>query len=315
LSGLTLGNTFQATVSRMCPAMDREMLRNVSPRGGAVPTRHNESMPFVRFADVIAELPHVDDPDVLERAGTNRALRIALEMARPRNWWGIGLDPNVLFTIAREDGIPVAWIPRGSILKELAAVPDPTARRQILLDRQAEIVEDCLDALDECRDPWLDDHVILARRAVQAYREGHHEAGMALAVNIGEPLAVWASTPRVRGFDSEADRNAWEKYRKKIRKYAWAEYELAAVGVDVSRYLFKQQVLMAPIPRFFTPWYPEGSDPAPEHLSRHVVAHQPTVKHFSLENALVALMLTVSILREQQAWAEDVRSMEIDPSE
>lgn len=272
-------------------------------------------MPRVGFADVIAELDHVDDTDVLEKAKTNTALRLALEMIRPRNWWGTVGDPDLLFRIAREDGIPVAWIPRGPILAELASVTGGVARRQILVDRQLEVLEDCYEALDACDDPWVGEHVALARKAIEAYRGGHHEAAMALAVSTAEPLAVWASTPRVRGFDSRAEKEAWEKRRKKIGKYAWAEYELGAVGVDVSRYTFKQQILMGPIPRFFTPWHPGTGTPTPEQLSRHVVAHQPTLSHFSIDNALVAIMLDVSILREQQAWSEEVRSMEIDPEE
>ena len=57
-------------------------------------------MPFVSFEDVIEQLAYVDDPDVVERAGTLTALKIALEMTRPRNWWGTGLDPKIVFGIA-----------------------------------------------------------------------------------------------------------------------------------------------------------------------------------------------------------------------
>lgn len=134
---------------------------------------------------------------------------------------------------------------------------------------------------------------------------------MALAVSIGEPLAVWASTPRVKGFDSKAEKDTWEKERTR-KKYTWAERELATVGVNLSRYEFKYLVLIAPIPHFFTPWWPEKGDPPPEELSRHVVAHHPTVKHFSVDNALIALMLVTSLLREKQAWSEEVRSMDAD---
>jgi hypothetical protein len=44
--------------------------------------------------------------------------------------------------------------------------------------------------------------------------------------------------------------------------------------------------------------------------SRHVVAHQATVQHFSVENALLAVMLVASLLRDKQAWSEEVRAME-----
>ncbi len=263
---------------------------------------------------MIAQLDHVDDPDVLERIATNPALHHALEMARPRNWWGTCIDPKLLFSIARDDGIPVAWVPPGGdASRTRCGAGRCSATRCVARSAGG----DCGGLLEGARrvprDPWLDDDVTLARKAIAAYRDGHHEAAMALAVSVGEPLATWASKGRVRSFDSKADRDAWEKDRKNFKKkYHWAKDELGIVGLDVSRLVFKQQVLMAPIPRFFTPWFPEGGDPPPEFLSRHVVVHQPMLAHFSVENALVAIMLVASILREQQAGAEEVRSMDIE---
>src|SRR5262249_12300686 len=73
----------------------------------------------------------------------------------------------------------------------------------------------CDALVRECNDPWVGDEQALVQRALAAFRAGHHEAAMALAVSIGEPLANWASTPRVRGFLSEADRDTWEKKRHK----------------------------------------------------------------------------------------------------
>lgn len=68
------------------------------------------------FSDFIAELQHVDDPDVLDRVKTSPALRLALGMVRPENWWGVGVEPETLRRIAEEDGIPVAWVPRREVL-------------------------------------------------------------------------------------------------------------------------------------------------------------------------------------------------------
>jgi hypothetical protein len=133
---------------------------------------------------------------------------------------------------------------------------------------------------------------------------------MALAVALDEPLAVWASTPRVKSFASEAEKEKWKQTRKKLGKYQWAEHEIATVGADISPYEFKRQILIAPIPRFFMPWRPESGTPTPERLSRHVVAHQAAASHFTQENSLVAVMLTCSLLREQQEWCEEVRMMD-----
>lgn len=131
---------------------------------------------------------------------------------------------------------------------------------------------------------------------------------MALAVAIGEPLAVWASKPRAKAFDSEAAHYAWSKRQADPRmKYRLAQLEQDEVGADFAEpWNFQYQVLIAPIPRFFTSWFPASGAPAPAHLSRHVVAHQPTRAHFTQTNALLSLMLVTGILREQQSWIEEV---------
>lgn len=267
-------------------------------------------VPFTKFSDVIAESDHVDDPDVFERMKTTPALRAALEMTRPENWWGTGLSPRVLFAIARDDGIPVVWVPPSAVLLDLAAAPDHNARMAVLLARRQEIVDHCKVVICHCDDPWVADMHALIARAIAAYEDDHQEAAMALAVSAGESLALWASTPRIKCFKSEAEQEAWEKSRKKAGKYAWATLELSAVGADFSKYDVPRQVLIAPIHRFFTTWYPDSGQKPPDDLSRHVVAHQPTQRHFSPENALLSLMLVTSLLREMQVWSEEVRRMD-----
>ena len=266
-------------------------------------------MAFTRFSDIAAEFVHVDEVDVLSRIDSSPALRVALEMSRPRNWWGCGIDPECLRTMSENDGIPVAWVPPSNVLVELVDGHDRTARIGILNTHKAVIIEQCVELLGECDDPWLADDTALISRAVAAYAGGFHEAAMALAVSVGEPLATWASTPRVHAFKDRTEEANWETSRKGS-KYKWASTELAAIGTDISAYRFLESVLIAPIPKFFTPWYPEAGSPPPVELSRHVVAHQATRAHFSQENTLISLMLVVSILRAQQAWCQEVRMMD-----
>lgn len=264
----------------------------------------------VKFKEVIEELPNVDDGDVLERATTNRALRMALEMARPRNWWGLALPPVRLLDIAEREGIPLAWVPRAELVRELADAPDSQSRRHIVLSHRDALIDDVDEVLDECTDRWLEDDTELARKAVAAFRAGHHEAAMALAVALGEPLAAWASTPRVTSFESMAERREWERKRKDDRSYQWARTELAALRADLRSLDVKRAILIAPIPRFFTPWRPEWDTPAPSELSRHVVAHQPTPSHMGMENSVIALLLVASILRDMEEWSREVRAMD-----
>jgi hypothetical protein len=78
----------------------------------------------------------------------------------------------------------------------------------------------------------------------------------------------------------------------------------------ISPLVFTYQVLITPISSFFTDWWPSSGKPVPSKLSRHVVAHHANVEHFTPVNALLALMLVVSILREQQEWSTEVRIMD-----
>jgi hypothetical protein len=271
-------------------------------------------MPF--YEELRAALDLVDDPDVLEVAKTSPIMHAALEMARPENWWGSGADPDGLLKIATEDAIPVTWVPRTEILIDLAKAPNRRERLDLLLRQWSAIVDDCARVVDECTDQWLNETQPLAAEAVRALRAGHHQPAMALAVSLGEPLAVWASTPRVKAFDSREAADAWEKQRKRDGKYNWARQELAVVGDATSeRFEFKRKVLIAPIPKFFEPWWPNQDIPEPDDLSRHVVAHSPTVRHFSRVNALKAVMLMTSLLREQQSWSVEVRMMDEPGSE
>src|ERR1700686_2310347 len=101
-------------------------------------------MPESWFSDVIAESDHVDDLDV-----------DVLEMIQPENWWGKDLSPKVLFAIARDDGIPVIWVPQPEVLLALAAALDHKARLSVLLARKQEIIDHCKMLIQDCDDPWV----------------------------------------------------------------------------------------------------------------------------------------------------------------
>jgi hypothetical protein len=282
------------------------------------PSEREPEVPMVRLPvvkmrsmkDIRAMLPFVDDFDAAERARTDGALESALSMSRPKNWWGTGAGQRLL-RAARDEGLPLMWVPRAATIKELDNAPDADARLAVMAAHQDEIISDCEDLLNQCTDEDLNDRVSLALLAVDAMKAGHHQAAMALAVAIAEPLAVWASTPRVRAFESKQDQADWEKQRKNRStggKYNYARIEIGRLPPgDVEFWDFNDQVLMLPVPRFFTSFFPERGDPVPTSLSRHAVVHQPTLSHFSEINALLSIMLVSSILRSQEEWIEEVR--------
>jgi hypothetical protein len=273
------------------------------------------AMELLRLKDVIAEFPHVDDPDVVEKAKSNRALRSALEMTRPENWRGSGLTPEQILPVAIVDGIPVAWVPPADVLKAL--VGTPSGRRVAELTKHTdEILKDCRTRIGQSNDELAADESTLVRRALDAFEAGYHEAAMALAVAVGESLALWASEPRVHFFDSREEMIAWDELRKK-EKYNLAKLELAAVSPaqPTNPHEVLRHALIGPIPRFFTPFWGREGEAMPATTSRHATVHKPTVRHLSTENALLAIMLATSILRESQAWCEEVRIMDVHAEE
>ncbi len=179
---------------------------------------------------------------------------------------------------------------------------------KVLLSHEQGVLEHCRTLLGECSDPWIDDEQTLLHRAVQTYGAGFHEAAMALAVAVGEPLALWASEPRVKFFESEDERAAWEQARQG-KKYALAKLELSEARQEgkIEQLDVVRRALIAPIPKFFTPFHGRPSEPLPDTASRHATVHRPTVQHLSKVNALLSLMLCVSILRDMQDWCEEVR--------
>lgn len=262
-------------------------------------------MRYLTMSDIMAALPMVDDLDALEKSARDPALHAALEMSRPENWWGTGAGERLL-RHARAEGLPLAWVPSATVIKALDSASSADGRLAVLQTHRAQILADCRDVLSACRDVEIAGDVALAREALDAVAAGHDAPGMALAVCLGEPLAAWAATPRVRSFESAEEQRDWER-RRKLSQYGWAKIEMDIVGNDFAApWNFQYQVLIAPIPRFFTPWRPSDGTAPPTHLSRHVVAHQAAVEHFTPANALLSLMLVTSILRTQQEWIEEM---------
>jgi len=260
----------------------------------------------VSMGDIREQFEFVDDPDVLQRAKRNPALWAALDWLRPPNWHGSGLTPDQVLPIAAESGIPVAWVPPRTVLMELAAA-EPNRRVAVLMANEQAVLNHCRSVLAECGDQELRDPQTLAGRAQRAYEAGHYEVAMALAVAVAEQPAIWASRRRVLAFLDNDERAAYEK--TELAKYTLARSELEELQDRRagSRTKVPRRALLSPIPKFFQGFYPEQGDPIPETVSRHATVHQPTVDHLTRENSLQAIMLCTSLLREQQAWIDEVR--------
>jgi|EndMetStandDraft_3_1072993.scaffolds.fasta_scaffold51902_4 hypothetical protein len=253
------------------------------------------------FADINAAILRVDDANVLVAAQTDTALRIALDMCRPRNWQGTGAS-TALLDAAKAEALPLAWVPPADVIRRLDAATSAAERKSMLLGARDAILEACIAVVEECDHPGVAESRTLVGAAVRAVKDGHHAAGMSLAVAVGEKLAMWAIEPRVIGFSSQYDyeqwKSRWDRENKKHERLAQVAGRLGQA------WEFPHLVLIAPLHAFFVGFNPGGVEP--EHLSRNVVAHAPTNDHLNPLNALKSVMMVTGILRSQQEWAVDL---------
>ncbi len=246
--------------------------------------------PVQRLQAQMASLPLVHDAArireqmnaVLPRIDTTALLRAAerLQELLPTNW-PRPTRFRLLSEIAKDEGIPVVWVPRAEVLTDLVTAPDRPARVQILLTRVPDIVEDCRQVLSEVTDADLLVRVPQALEAVQALQAGLSGAAQTLAVAVAESLLT--------------------EHVAQGRKYQRLADDVAVDTADISVQDVRSTFALLPVARFYTPWRPGLGTPPPEALSRHVTVHHARAEHLTKENALIAVMLLASLLRDLDA--------------
>jgi hypothetical protein len=258
---------------------------------------------FLRLGDVLAAIPQVDKPDAVVDRQSDPALSAAMDMCRPQNWHGTGAAHDLL-AVAQDEGIPLSWAPPGAVIRRLGAAKSAPEREDVLLEERPTILAACAATIDDCTASEIADSRMLVSKAVAAVRAGYDEAGMALAVSVGEVLAHWAVEPRVKAFVSRREQDEW-RAQWESKRSPYRRVDLVAIPAnDVEPWVFIHQVLIAPIGHFFAEF--RRGDAKPTIMSRHVVAHSPSPDHMTPLNALKAVMLVAGILRTQQEWIIDV---------
>lgn len=227
-----------------------------------------------QWAEALGDLDHIRQ--LATRAGE---MFVVLRAALPPNW-PAGVDFESVIAIANDDGIPVVWVPRAEILLQLVEAKDREERVQVLLAHEAELAEDAAATLAEIQHESLVGQTPLAQDALRAWAGGHPAAAQALAVAVIETAVT--------------------RLYAQGRKY---EKVAAAVKIDLDDdaiATIRVVAALAPIARFYTPWWPNFPTPPPEALSRHVSVHRADVTHYTRANALIAVLLMVSVLRALQ---------------
>lgn len=196
--------------------------------------------------------------------------------------WGHDVNYDDAGKVALNDGIPLAYVPPAEIVTKILAAPSPADRRQVLVDETAAITDACRVIVVAPKVTGaFPEYSPLAQAAVHALAEGHHQGAQALAVNVTESFVrQWIA----------------EKYHK-VKNHV-LEADPAKADPDepwIPRRL-RLEMMILPLLRFYTDWFPNRGTPAPAELSRHVTAHQATAEHYTHVNALIAVMLMTSLL-------------------
>ncbi|MFE7854389.1 hypothetical protein [Streptomyces sp. NPDC057403] len=207
---------------------------------------------------------------------------------RHENWWGSTVQLDVLLDLAKQHGIPVAWVTPTETLSRLAAAgTDHDDKLAVLVDYEDDIQALCRLKLDECTDEWITGEVEAGEKAMAAWADGHREAAACLAVaGVEQMLHNLTQVPRGKG----------------------AHGRLKKAGEKAPNdYLPRHQYVLAPLNAFYTPYDPAKGHAVPTTLSRHAVVHHLPLSHLSPGHCIVAVMLLVSIIRETQERYDDIR--------
>ena len=210
-----------------------------------------------------------------------------LRAGAPPNWQ-FGEDWPKLAMISetvKQDGIPLAWVPRGDIVVRLVHAEGIEGRRAILADREADIVQDCFTCLDDVDAPELAEFVANAREAIRAFQDQHAKPAQALAtVVLDAVLRLLFAAPNF--------------------SYGGIRRQLADVWDNAPLQYMRSALVLAAIPGALEQFWPDRGDPVPVRFNRHASAHTVYAEQFTRTNALVAIMIITSLLREthESAW-------------
>jgi hypothetical protein len=211
----------------------------------------------------------------------------------PPNWEEVpGQDVDDLadkaVAIIQGEGIPLVWVPRPQTVRALVRAADADARDSILLVSRDDISDDCTAVLTEVTAAELMPLADLGAHAVGALRDGNAAPAQALATNVFDTLLRDMGRRGVI-FDGPLGYFKYDKVRKRI--------EPVSGETRISQYR-AACVLAAAVPALQD--Y-EPADPAPVRFVRHATAHRVGPEQYTPVNAIVAVMLMTSMLREAQS--------------
>jgi hypothetical protein len=215
----------------------------------------------------------------------------------PPNWHDLGdelrLGPLVEITKA---GYPTAWVPRAAILRELIDA-DEDDRHAVFAVRRVEIIEDCCACLEEVTSAELVDLAAKLDEALELAETGRHlAAAQALAASVFDTILRRNIKPeQLSGYYFKAKREIEDHHENaSLTKLRWGVVHLPV--------LIALKVFNGP-----------KGEPVPTIFNRHASAHAVGPEQYTEANAVIALALATSLVREAHQEIEDAAGASSTP--
>jgi hypothetical protein len=233
------------------------------------------------------DLRHLMPGGVLSR---NEAFRLAgstlwdrLQDLDPDNWREEQLRRLDMLPIM-EEGIPLVWTPSADVIRDLLDAPDASARRKLLEQRAATVVEHCRTVLSNVDRNDLTAEVGFLNDCLDLIGSGKHGAAQVLASSVLDTVlrAMVRADPRLQ------DKRGQFHFKSLAAR-------LPKATPDTLVGQFRAYCIHTSIHKAYEDYF---GPPVPEEYNRHATAHAAGPTQITLANALAAVMLAVGMVRE-----------------
>jgi hypothetical protein len=204
----------------------------------------------------------------------------ALRGAWPGNLSGLTpgkLDVDALRMLMMDEHLPIAWVPRAATVELILAAKTPGRRRVIYGQKWRSILEDCEELAEQMDSSAIAPYVRFLKSAIEAVRDGHHEAGQALA-------ATTLDTVRQR-FILDSTYKRWIGTPDPIEP---DELDVRTFFVICQLWGIHRQ------------FWVRNDDPIPRSFTRHGTVHGVSNLQYTRLNALLGVAHLTSLM-----WSQD----------
>lgn len=181
-------------------------------------------------------------------------------------------DLEAVARLALDEGLPLSWVPRSSIVQALLDAGSPEERLDLLDTHREDVLADCDVAVASLPHQWAHE----CSDAIRALQAGLGGPAQSHAAGIIDSIVLCALGPR--------------NGRQLARERAVEDWE------DLALRVAGESLALRPLCRALVTWWPGSGNPPPDHFARHPTAHavgQPGLFH--RRHALIAVMLAVSL--------------------